>query len=541
MSDITPVLTPPNDEAKAESHLTPSAQAAQADDPATAVNPVVAPRPGDFLLTKVIATVGPASLQPGVLNQLIDEGARVFRINFSHGKTDGFAATLQAVREASRQTGVPVGVLGDISGPKIRVGQVCDGGIQLEPGQVVEFQLDPIVAQRPSGDADPVVFSTTYAGFIGDVKPGDRALIDDGAVRLLVTDRVGEGDACRVRCTVTVGGLVTSSKGINLPDSEVSAPSLTAHDERCVDWALENGVDFLALSFVRSREDVRKLRARIAAARPNQPAPPIIAKIEKPQAVDDLDAIMSEADGVMVARGDLGVEMDLAKVPIVQKRIIKLAHDYGKPVIVATQMLQSMIEAAVPTRAEVSDVANAIYDGADAVMLSGETAVGKYPVQAVHIMGWIVRVTQQELAGPEHMQATPPRKFVESRYRTAALAHGVNTVVRDVGAKLMAIWSQHGGGARYLSQNRPTIPIIAASSDPAVLRRMSLMFGVTPVLMDAPASLEAFSQQIDNLILERGWAQQGDFIVTVGGEPIGAPGVTNTLSIRTLGGVCKVE
>ena len=305
---------------------------------------------------------------------------------------------------------------------------------------------------------------------IDDAQVGQRLLIDDGSVRLLVTDKIGQGDNQRVVANVTVGGLVTSNKGVNMPDSaSLSVPSLTEYDVACVAWAVEHEIDFLALSFVRKAEDLRMLKLLLPVRAANHASYiPVIAKIEKPQALDDLDAIVSEADGVMVARGDLGVEMDLAEVPGIQKRVISLCHDHGKPVIVATQMLQSMIDSPSPTRAEASDVANAIYDGADAVMLSGETAVGKYPVQVVATMARIALCTQRLLR--ERPPGKPPIRLQQTRYRTAALAHGVSVIVRDLDARLVATWSELGGGARYLSQNRLDIPIIAASSNPEALR-----------------------------------------------------------------------
>ena len=499
-----------------------------------------------FILTKIIATVGPSCLSRSTLVCLIEEGVRVFRINFSHGQVEDFKAALDAVRWASSEAGIPVGVLGDLSGPKIRVGQVRKGGIELEAGQQVVFQKAPVVADAGDDPGAPVVFSTTYPGFIGDVEPGHRLLIDDGALRLTVVDKPGTGDDQRLVASVTIGGLVTSSKGINLPDTDVSAPSLTEHDLRCVGWAVEQELDFLALSFVRRAEDVRQLKkilatkATQAAGSPGCPGPiPVVAKIEKPQALEELDEIVDVTDALMVARGDLGVEMDLARLPAIQKQIIALARDHGKPVIVATQMLQSMIDAASPTRAEVSDVANAIYDGAGAVMLSGETAVGRYPIQAVRMMAQIARAAQEDLVASGSLSKAPKR-LQETHYRTAALAHGVNVVVEDLKAKLMGVWSQLGGGARYLSQNRPHIPIIAASSLPAVLRRMTLLFGVIPVLMDPPQSLEDFADKIDALIRECGWAVEGDQVVLLAGEPIGVPGVTNTLLIRNIRRVCRV-
>lgn len=498
-------------------------------------------RPDNFILTKIIATVGPTCSDANTLARLIDEGVRVFRINFSHGDFDGFARSLQAVRQAAHQTDTVIGVLGDLSGPKIRVGKVRPYGLELDVGQTVEFQRAPLVAGENLGPDQVVSFSTTYPQMIDDVQLGHRVLIDDGAVRMVVTRKTGQGSQQRVVCNVTVGGLITSNKGINLPDTSISSPSLTDHDWRCVEWAIENQIDFLALSFVRKSEDLRTLKAYLDEAT-HYPTPPIpvIAKIEKPQALDDLESIVREADGLMVARGDLGVEMDVARVPGIQRRIIALACDYGKPVIVATQMLQSMMDKPFPTRAEVSDIAHAIYGGAGAVMLSGETAVGHYPIQAARMMAEIARATQEDLRQLPR-RASPPRKLQESHYRTAALAHGVNVVVNDLDAKVMGVWSQWGGGARYLSQNRPSIPILAASSDPAMLRRMTLLYGVVPVLMDQPSSLEDFANKIDHFIRDQGWAQEGDQVVLLAGEPIGTPGVTNTLLIRNLGGVCRVN
>ena len=494
-----------------------------------------------FCLTKIIATVGPSCASVPLLSHLIDEGVRVFRINFSHGSFDDFARSLDCIREAAQQTSVAVAALGDLSGPKIRVGKVVPRGVELEVGQTVRFQQSPVVAGQDP-DSEELCFSTTYPSFITDAQPGQRLLINDGAVRMLVVRKEGNDGDEQLVCNVTIGGLVTSSKGINLPDTAISAPSLTDHDWRCTDWAIEQKIDYLALSFVRRAYDVSQLKKRLNDAVDGDltAAIPVIAKIEKPQALDDLDAIIQAADGLMVARGDLGVEIDLATVPGIQKRILRMARDYGKPVIVATQMLQSMIESPSPTRAEVGDVANAIYEGASAVMLSGETAVGQYPIQSVQMMTRIAKATQDDLA-TLIARDRPPRKLQESHYRTAALAHGVSVVVRDLDAKFMGVWSQRGGGARYLSQNRPNIPIIAASCDPAVLRRMNLLYGVIPVQMDCPDSIEDFANKMDQLILDRGWGNQGDELVLLAGEPIGVPGLTNTLLIRYLGGVCRVK
>lgn len=494
------------------------------------------PQAHAFILTKIIATLGPATAERQRIRRLVEEGARVFRINFSHGTFEQFDRLLSSVRDVAAEMGVPVGVFGDLSGPKIRLGKVQGDGIHLTEGTMIALGRQAVVA-GPATDGQPTVFDTTAPTVLDDIQPGERLYIDDGNVRTLVVDRVGAGEQVQVLCRVTSGGRVSSAKGINLPDSTVALPSVTAHDERCARWAVERGLDFLALSFVRRAADVGELKQRLSALAPNGIGPPpVIAKIEKPQALEDLDAILDLADAVMVARGDLGVEMDVAEVPRIQKQIIGMAHDVGKPVIVATQMLQSMIDSPSPTRAEVSDVANAIYDGADAVMLSGETAVGRWPVLAVATMARVARLTLRHLR--EEAAPLVPRRSAllhESRYRTAALAHGVATIVRDLDAAMVVTWSESGGGARYLSKNRLTVPIIAASGDPAALRRMSLLYGVMPLQMPVPSGREAFAAEIDRLIQHHGWARPGDPVVLVAGEPLTERGVSNTVWVRYVG------
>ena len=502
------------------------------------------PAPTPFL-TKVLATVGPACDGVDAIGSLIDEGARVFRINFSHGDFDEHTQRLRAVREAAEQRGVPVGVLGDLRGPKLRLGPLAEDAVRVEPGDRVEFTG----GERP-GYREPqtgeTILSVTYPPFVDEVEPGHRVLINDGAIRMLAVERVGRDGEGRLICSVTHGGEIEANKGVNLPDSDLSTPSLTDFDRECVAWAIEHEIDYLALSFVRRSSDVEELRGELRDRRDGVEGSDasrmfVVAKLETPQAIADLQAILNASDAVMVARGDLGVEMDLAEVPVIQKKIIEQAHDHGKPVIVATQMLQSMIKQSAPTRAEVSDVANAILDGADAVMLSGETAVGMQPSAAVHVMSHTAEITEAYAAERWGQKRRPPRNPRESRYRTAALAHGVSVVVRDLDARYVVMWSELGGGARLLSQNRLTVPILAVSSNPRALARMSLLFGVVPLHMPRPEDGDAFVGRIDELLQQRGWAEPGDPIVIAHGEPLGIPGVTNKIRIHHVGDLARLE
>lgn len=504
-------------------------------------------------MTKIIATLGPASASVETILQLIEEGARGFRINFSHGAFEEHERILKNVRRAGEQAGVPVAVIGDLSGPKIRVGKVAEGGVRLAAGMKVAFQKEPVVAGEPA--AGEIIFSTTYPNLVEEVKPGQQVLLDDGSVRLLCVDKTGKGGKAKLICEARNGGLITSGKGINLPDTELSLPALTEKDHHCIRFAAEKGFDFLAQSFVRNGEDVRLLKDRLRdlGVRPTRPRSrkkrdlqfaiisrefrefiPVISKIEKPQAVANLEEIIEETDAVMVARGDLGVEMDLAEVAVLQKRIIGLCHDYGMPVIVATQMLQSMIESPVPTRAEVSDVANAIFDGVDAVMLSGETAVGKWPVETVRMMNRIAAKTNQYLRSRAVDSATP-RKLQVLKQRTPALAHGVKTIVRDIDARLIVVWSSMGGAAIFLSQQRMPRPIIAFNANPEILRRMALLYALTPVFMEQPSSTAQFLKQVDELLLEKKWASRNDPVVFVLAQPIQQTGIANEICIHYVG------
>ncbi len=502
-------------------------------------------------LTKIVATVGPACNRVDTLVKLIEGGVRVLRINFSHGSFEDFENSLRVARQAADRTNTAIGVFGDLSGPKIRVTTVDNNELELHVGDHVEINSREGFVGRRDGQTGVVTLACTYDRLVDEVEIGHRLLINDGAIRMLVTNKVADNEdqlglGPRLICNVLVGGPVSNKKGINLPDTHISAPALTDWDEECAAWAVENELDYLAMSFVRRAADLERLHGflesfgRSRSGIRSHTRLPIIAKIEKPQAIDELEGICDKADAIMVARGDLGVEMDLAEVPVIQKRIIRCAHDHSKPVIVATQMLQSMIDEPVPTRAEVSDCANAILDGADAVMLSGETAVGRYPDEAVSVLTRTARFTEDHRAQVMGQQTRPPRLAQESRYRTAAIAHGVSTIAKDLGAHCVVTWSELGGSARYLSQNRLTIPIVAVSSNQTALRQMALHYGVVPVWMPRPASPEAFLQAVDQLFLDRQWVAPGDPIVICRGDPIGTPGVTNQIRIHYVGDVCRV-
>ena len=510
---------------------------AAAPDSSTPSTPATDPKNRQRIfppLTKIVATLGPASSDPEMIGKLIETGVSIFRINFSHGEMDQHAANVRTIRDTALRMGIPTGILGDLQGPKIRIGKVPGGGIDVPTGSLLRIQREEIEAHPPEEPNGSYLFSSTYPKIVDDVEPGQRVLINDGAVRTLVV-RV-EKDS--VLCTVTHGGLITSGKGINLPDSDLTVDSISERDWEHVRWAVEHEIDLLALSFVKSADDVKQLREgvkRISRELGKESLQiPIVAKIELPRAVERIESIVDAADAIMVARGDLGVELDLARVPVVQKQLMRVSDHFGKPCIVATQMLETMMNSPSPTRAEANDVANAIMDYTDAVMLSGETAVGKYPVVTVETMRRIAEHTEPYLAA-QPAETSAPGRLIETRYRTAALAHGVWTVAQDIAAKFIIVWSQEGGGARYLSQNNFHIPIIAVTTERRAARRMQLYRGVFPVRMPLPDGVAHFTRLVDEYLLRIGWAEKDDMCVLVAGEPIGTPGVTNSLAIHSIG------
>jgi pyruvate kinase len=470
--------------------------------------------------TKIVCTLGPASSSPEIIGAMIDAGLSVARLNFSHGTHADHKARLDLVRRVAAEKRRSIAVLADLSGPKIRCREIEGGQIVLGAGEKIE-----LVRGEQIGNAREL--TTTYERMIDDVEVSEPIFLDDGALRLRVIEKTRE----RLRCQVEVGGVLKSRKGINLPGSKISAPSLTEKDALDLAFACSIGVDFVALSFVRSAADVADLKSRLAKL--GSPAK-AIAKIEKPAALDDLERIIEVSDGVMVARGDLGIELPVEKVPLIQKRIIREARHALKPVIVATQMLESMIEKPTPTRAEVSDIANAIEDGCDAVMLSAETASGQYPVAAVRMMQSVARDVETNYADSaanshflEETTGEPMRK---------AMVMGAAMIAEALKAKYIVVRSESGETARYLSKIRGRCPIIAVHPDDAVLRRHALFWGVLPLRTDADhgglPSMDAELKYLASAILDQGLVEPQDSIIVVSRYPWGEQQPPN--SIRTM-------
>jgi pyruvate kinase len=465
--------------------------------------------------TKIVVTVGPASSSPEMLERLVHAGARVFRLNFSHGDHAGHLAVLEAIRDLEARLGRPIAILQDLCGPKIRVGRMEGDGVRLEKGAALYLTNDDSIL----GTAARV--GTSYEPLAKDVSSGDRILLDDGNLSLRVV-RVEGGE---VLCTVVDGGTLRSHKGMNLPGVQLSTPALTAKDKEDLAFGVRHGVDFVALSFVRRSSDVTETKNLIRELGGDAL---VIAKIEKPEAVADLDAILTVADGVMVARGDLGVELGTEEVPTIQKRIIAKANAAGKAVITATQMLESMIDNPRPTRAEASDVANAILDGTDAVMLSAETAVGRHVEEAVRTMARIAKFTEA------HDTPTPPRKRSshEGSEVTFSLARVAASVANELGCSSILAFTESGATARLVSSFRPRSPILAITHDEQVARRLCLWHGVLPRLAPFVDSTEALLEFTQGQILSEGHVKSGDRILELAGQ--GRSAITNMLRVYTM-------
>jgi pyruvate kinase len=464
---------------------------------------------------KIVATLGPATSSYENIRAIIDAGVDVARMNLSHGSYDVHEAVYANVRKAAADAGKPVAVLVDLQGPKIRLGKFEGGPYHLAEGDIFKITIEDIIGNKD-------ISGTTFKGLPNDVKPGDPLLIDDGKVTL----RVLETDGTVVTTEVVVPGPVSNNKGINLPGVAVNVPALSDKDEADLRWGLKLGADFIALSFVRNASDIVRVHEIMAEEGRKIP---VIAKIEKPQAVDNLEEIIDAFDGIMVARGDLGVELPLEAVPIVQKRAVELCRRMAKPVIVATQMLESMISSPRPTRAETSDVANAVLDGADAVMLSGETSVGEFPVITVETMAKIVEST--EIHGLDRIAPLGTKPRTQGGAITLAAAE----VADFVEAKFLCVFTESGDSVRRMTRLRSQIPVLGFTPDEAIRRRMSLIWGVESILVEPVSHTDAMFGQVDDEILAKKRANVGDKVVVISGSPPGIAGSTNDMRVHKVG------
>jgi pyruvate kinase len=472
-----------------------------------------------MLRTKMVCTLGPASSTPEVIRPLVAAGLDMARLNMSHGDHETHTRTIQFVREAAREAGRPIAILADLAGPKIRVGEL-PAPLMLEPGQRVVLV--------PDGTQQPGEIPTTYPALAHDLKPGNNVLLDDGLLELQANR--SEGD--RAVLTVVRGGILRSRKGINLPGVAVKAPSMTPKDERDLEFALGCGVEYVGLSFVRRPEDVVQLKERV-----NKRAL-VVAKIEKARALAAIEEILAETDAVMVARGDLGVELPFEQVPLAQKKIIQRANFYGRPVITATQMLESMMDYPRPTRAEASDVANAVLDGTDALMLSGETASGKYPVRALEALVRIAREIEGSGVlerGPRYLAHPGDGVRAGASPREHAIASATVDAARQLSARAILVITRSGFSARLVSSYRPAIPIFAITTDENTYRQLAPVWGVSPrVYRASEVNYEALTAFGKSCVLESEAARPGDSVVVTAGVPFHTSGSTNTMRVEQL-------
>jgi len=469
-----------------------------------------------FAKTKIIGTIGPATGSIETLVKLIEAGMDVARLNMSHGTHEIHAETIENIRRASVQTGIPLSILLDLCGPKIRLGEVKEE-FTLRKGDVFTITTDDVIGTRER-------VSTSYKQLPGDIQKGDSILINDGLIRL----RVEEAREKEVICTTVYGGVISSKKGMNLPNVDISISSITEKDRKDLEFGIKYGVDFIALSFVRSQNDIKELRRLLEE---HGASIPIVAKIEKPEAIQNIDGIILETDIVMVARGDLGVEMETEEVPILQKMIIEKCNDYNKPVITATQMLESMVTQAKPTRAEASDVANAVFDGTDAVMLSAETSVGKYPLESVSIMNTIVIKAEER---PD------PRKHIHLRRKKGFLSHADHIcraaciIAEDASASAIIVITKTGRTAQMLSRFRPHIPVIAFTESEQVIRKLKIIWGVRGELIDRVGETDITLNKAREAVLSLGYVHRGDTVVYVTGIPLIESSQANMIKLEDL-------
>jgi pyruvate kinase len=466
--------------------------------------------------TKIVCTIGPASESPETLETLIQAGMDVARLNFSHGTHEEHLRKIETIREISERLKHPVAIFQDLGGPKIRIGPIKEGGVELKRGK--EFLL---TTERGVGDEKGV--SMTYPTLPQEVRPGDRILLSDGTIDLQVL----ESDGKNIRCQVVVGGLLTSYKGMNFPTATLLAAAFTEKDYEDLLFGIHHGVDLVGLSYTQKADDIEKVKNILKKESADIP---VIAKIERKEALENIDEIITASDGIMVARGDLGLETPIEKVPNVQKRLIRKANALGKPVITATQMLRSMVDHTQPTRAEVTDVVNAIYDGTDAVMLSEETASGQFPVEAFQMMARIAQSAEEEFPHPLFLNKEIDRKMNLQQ----AISHAASSLAEEVGAKVIITPTESGSTARWVSRFRPKQPILALSRHLSTVRRLHLCWGVHPVLVLDWKDTDEMLERSKRIPKELGLASSGEKIVIIAGVPISLPGTTNLIKVEVV-------
>ncbi|MDH4163977.1 MAG: pyruvate kinase [Nitrospirota bacterium] len=469
--------------------------------------------------TKIVATIGPATSSPAMIAMLIRAGMDVVRLNFSHGDRKAHSERIRLVRREAKRLGRHIAIIQDLQGPKLRVGRMKNDAVLLERGAFVTLTTKNVVGTKR-------LISITYPRLTGDLKPNDTVLLDDGRLTLTVMERGRD----TIECVVVRGGVLKSHKGVNMPGARLTLPSLSRKDKDDLRFGIAQGVDYVALSFVRTADDVQAAQRfiRVAGA-----GIPVIAKIEKPEAIRNLAEIIAAADGIMIARGDLGVEMSPEEVPLLQKRIILACNEAEKPVITATQMLESMIEAPQPTRAEASDVANAILDGTDCVMLSGETAVGKHPVLAVEVMARIAAHAETSLT------QLPPDKHIGGIGES--IAHAACRAAQEQQARAIVTFTQSGSTALLVSKHRPDADIIAPTPFERVARKVALYWGVIPVILKPRRTTDAMIMSVERIMLKKRLARKHDLIVLTAGVPIGVAGSTNMMKVHRVGETSGLE
>jgi pyruvate kinase len=469
--------------------------------------------------TKIVATIGPASSDPEILGKMIDAGLNVARLNFSHGDHASHKETVLALRSLAKERGLEVGILQDLSGPKIRLGAITER--RLENGQVIRLV-------KGAGDAPPDVLTVNYEYLVDDVEPGSRILLADGRLELKILEKNAEA----LVAEVLTGGVISAHKGVNLPESNLQIRAFTDKDKNDLICGLEMGVDFVAMSFVRHEDDLKPIREMIN--RSSSP-PLLIAKIEKPQALARLERILDVADGLMVARGDLGVEMALEEVPLIQKELIEAARRRGKLVITATQMLASMVTSPRPTRAEVTDVANAILDGTDAVMLSDETAAGQFPVESVAMLHKVALRAEPHIDSDRFMDEKTDRNLEKMG---ASITKAVSILAKDQNAKAIVAITQGGSTARLVAHYRQPVPVVGMTSSQTTFRQLTLSWGVIPALVQACDSIMLLEQLASEFLVRKNLAHKGDVVFLTCGLPLQVSGTTNLIKLLDIGEVC---